>query len=257
MLSFLRPPFTPKLVIERQQFTTWLASPEGHALLAAEKRALESITPSLAGNRAVQIGLTANANLLHDCKHPWRWRLSTLANSAADLAVDAAHLPLASRSVNLLVLHHCLDFDNQPYRIVAEATRVLAVGGTLLIVGFNPLGLMGFQRFLRSRRNPPWSARFLRAGRVGDWAGVCGCRPLGYVTGGYSQRDSRLDSWLEALLWKRFGGFYVLIVSRQAYPLKPLLSRRHLLVDLPTNVITVPAARWQQTRSSFEASDDL
>lgn len=257
MLPFLRRPFSRRPGTSKAAFVQWLASPDGARLLDAEQQELDELLPGLVGCRALQLGVDAGRDLLATSQLPFKWRLASGSREAADLQVYPASLPLPNACVDLVLLHHCLDFDDDPYRILGEATRVLNPGGSLLVVGFNPVSLFGFRRLFHAPDVPPWSGRFLRAGRVSDWAGVCGCELLGYASGFYGQRNGRLWEWLGHRLWQRFGGFYVLLARKQAIPLQPLLQRRRLLIDIPANVISVPAARWQRTGSQFESSNDL
>ncbi|WP_224404558.1 metalloregulator ArsR/SmtB family transcription factor [Afifella sp. IM 167] len=53
-------------------------------------------------------------------------------------AGDALALPLPRGAYDLVVLHQVLHFLDDPAAAIAEATRVLAPGGTLLIVDFAP-----------------------------------------------------------------------------------------------------------------------
>lgn len=58
---------------------------------------------------------------------------------AADLRqADLYALPMAAGSADLAILHHVLHFAQQPAAAIAEAGRVLAPGGRLLIVDFAP-----------------------------------------------------------------------------------------------------------------------
>jgi len=50
----------------------------------------------------------------------------------------ADELPIACDSVDVLILPHLLEFQNQPYLALAEAERVLKPGGELHIFGLNP-----------------------------------------------------------------------------------------------------------------------
>ena len=51
---------------------------------------------------------------------------------------DIYDLPLADRSAGAVVIHQILHFLSDPARAVAEAARIVAPGGTLLIVDFAP-----------------------------------------------------------------------------------------------------------------------
>lgn len=257
MLPFLRHPFSRRPGVGRTAFAEWLRAEEGQVLLDAEQQELNELLPSLTGCRALQISVGVERDLLAASQLPFKWRFSSVFETRADMQVSSANLPLPNQCVDLVLLHHCLDFDDDPYRILSEATRLLNPGGTLLVVGFNPISLFGLKRLLLSRENPPWSGRFLRAGRVSDWVGVCGCELLGYASGFYGHHSGSTLEWIGQKLWRRFGGFYVLVARKQAIPLQPLLLRRRLLADIPANVIAVPAARWQRTRTQFETNNHL
>lgn len=60
---------------------------------------------------------------------------------------DAANLPYDDASADLVIIHQVLHFVDEPERVLSEAGRVLAEGGTLLIVDFAPHDL----EFLRTR----------------------------------------------------------------------------------------------------------
>jgi SAM-dependent methyltransferase len=74
-------------------------------------------------------------------------------------------LPFASGRLDLVVLVHTLEFTRSPYRILAEAERVLAPSGRLLVLTFNPLSLFGLVHpvLRRVRTTGPWPGRFLSA----------------------------------------------------------------------------------------------
>ena len=52
-------------------------------------------------------------------------------------------LPIATQSIDLVVLPHVLEFADEPHQILREVDRVLMPEGRLVIVGFNPWSLWG------------------------------------------------------------------------------------------------------------------
>ena len=107
--------------------------------------------------------------------HPCRLA-ATVAEPAAALA-DFAELPLPSGVIDQLVLHHTLEYSRGPREVLAEGARVVADGGQLTLILFNPFSPWGglaplFGRLDRlGRYHPQPVARFhrLRAARVVDW----------------------------------------------------------------------------------------
>lgn len=70
-------------------------------------------------------------------------------------------LPFSRRELDLVVLIHCLEFSRSPYAILAETERVLAPGGRVVVLAFNPVSLFGLARVVRGKGNTgPWSGRF-------------------------------------------------------------------------------------------------
>ncbi len=69
--------------------------------------------------------------------------------------------PLADQSVDLVVLRHALDVTEQPRALVAEALRVTASGGHVLVAGVHPCSLWHVWNFRRMRAvEPAYCARF-------------------------------------------------------------------------------------------------
>jgi ArsR family transcriptional regulator len=61
------------------------------------------------------------------------------ANSPADLRQgDMYALPLAAACADVVILHQVLHYAQQPSAAIAEAARLLAPGGRLLVVDFGP-----------------------------------------------------------------------------------------------------------------------
>lgn len=77
-------------------------------------------------------------------------------------------MPCASGQLDLVVLVHSLEYSRSPYRILAEAERILAPNGRLLVLTFNPLSLFGLVHPWRRyrHRQGPWPGRFFSARQV-------------------------------------------------------------------------------------------
>lgn len=128
------------------------------------------------------------------------WEKASVANDTTANAYSAyvvqCHyhaLPLFPESVDVVVIHHALEFASNPRAILEEAQQILAPGGHLIIFGFNPLSLFGLRRLLAlnilSDRNgsngdnndeisntstmlqppSPWHGRFISSRRLKDW----------------------------------------------------------------------------------------
>jgi SAM-dependent methyltransferase len=84
-------------------------------------------------------------------------------------------LPLATHSIDLVLLPHVLEFAAEPHAILREVDRVMMPEGRLVIVGFNPWSLWGLRSALGFSRNEiPWNGRFVSLLRVKDWLALLG-----------------------------------------------------------------------------------
>lgn len=87
------------------------------------------------------------------------------------MASDPMELPFADESIDVCILHHVLEFSENPHQVLKEAARVTIARGHIVIVGFNPISLLGlfkpvFQPFSQSAI---WKRRSLRVSRLYDW----------------------------------------------------------------------------------------
>ena len=104
------------------------------------------------------------------------------------LVSDLGALPLEEGSVDFLVLHHSLEFSEDPHAVLREAVRVLAPQGHMLIISFNPYSLFGLRKSMQLvlRKTIPWAHHGLSRGRVSDWLKLMNCEPLNAAWGFYS-----------------------------------------------------------------------
>lgn len=247
---FRRPPPDTDLA-----FAQWLQSESGAALLGAERRLLDDILVRMVGYYAVQCSVGGVSSLLQSCRVRCRYRVGRRAEtSECELRADPASLPFARHSLDLVLLHHSLDFEANPHAVLREATRTLIPGGMLVVVGFNPFSLWGVTRLLRwAGGRAPWLARFLPARRVHDWFGVLGLELEGYESGGYGWPTARAAAstglWqrLAEHVWPRRGAFYILVARKRAAMIRPV-PRRFAMPERSPQVIPVSLAQWQRRR---------
>lgn len=143
-----------------KKFFVWLNTPKGSALMAHEKQCIEQQMRSAFGNYAVFVGLNAWQCSKSPSPISRRICLNSSLQHPSDVVMDPHSLPLATHSVDLLVLQHALDLSQSPATLLEEAQRVIEPGGKLLITGFNPLSIWGILRFFRFKQGVPWQAGF-------------------------------------------------------------------------------------------------
>jgi SAM-dependent methyltransferase len=204
----LQPPQKPTLA-------QWYETPKGEYVLEWERAQFDSAVEDVFGFKALQIGLPT-IDFLRANRIPVRFSIG--AEPGCTIAADPRHLPLASQSVDLVVLPHVLEFSQDPHQILREAERVLMPEGQIVIAGFNPLSLWGLKRWLgRKRPDYPWRGEFIGLLRLRDWLKLLGFELNGGRCGRYAPPFSQ-TKWLQrsAFLekagdrwWPICGGVYV------------------------------------------------
>ncbi len=150
----------------------WYQTPLGQYLLEKERAYLDDVTPDIFGFHALQLGMPG-VDLLRESRIAHKMRVATLGEP--DLYAKCHELPIATQSVDLVVLPHVLEFAGEPHAILREVDRVMMPEGRLVIVGFNPWSLWGLRSSLGySRDQHPWNGRFLSLLRVKDWLALLG-----------------------------------------------------------------------------------
>jgi SAM-dependent methyltransferase len=150
----------------------WFTTPLGQYLLEKEQAYLDDVTPDIFGFHALQVGL-AQHDLLRASRIAHRVRID--ATGTPDLYAKCHELPIATQSVDLVVLPHALEFASRPHEILREVDRIMMPEGRLVIVGFNPWSLWGLRSAVGfSRGEVPWNGHFVSLLRVKDWLALLG-----------------------------------------------------------------------------------
>jgi SAM-dependent methyltransferase len=181
-------------VEQKSMLSQWFATPGGQYVLDWERRQFDNAVEDVFGFNAVQIGLP-DVDFLRESRISLRVRAGL--DSGCGLLTEAQCLPLASQSIDLLVLPHVLEFSAQPHQILREAERVLMPEGSIVISGFNPLSLWGAKSALwGGNQGYPWSGKYISLLRLKDWLALLGFELNGGRFGCYAPPFSQAH-WLE------------------------------------------------------------
>ncbi|CBL45249.1 Hypothetical protein HDN1F_16660 [gamma proteobacterium HdN1] len=264
-----------------EQVAQWFRTPAGQSLLTAEESLCEQVVAEMFGYHIVQLGVGARGNLCKGSSIRHQVHVVEKACASTDLAAaqfaenassacnppfgetrpplsilvsSLEELAIANDSVDVVILHHCLDFTLQPQRILREVSRVVIPGGKIVIVGFNPWSLWGIWRMMRSHlAEVPWCGSFLSPYRVSDWLGVLDLHVEGYESTHFGlpvgeNRWVGFNRWMGYFgtrWWRHVGASYVMVATKQVSritPVRPPIPAvKPSLVAIPLK--TLPASR--------------
>ena len=229
-------PLISSLVDEYPAETQLVVSPSGAALLGENKN-LGSGPPQL------QIQICPGIRNFKACSE----------SKYSSLVADLDAIPLHDNSVDFILLHHTLEFSENPHQVLREVTRVLSPGGNLVIVGFNRWSLLGLRRWISQLTGvtAPWAHHPLSTGRLVDWMYLMSCEPMSIARGFYGlplqyRRGMKWFSHFDDYLMRATapcGGFYMLHATKLLFGRSQQKGFRDRTSDLIRLPVVSPAAR--------------
>ena len=220
----------------RDNLCAWYRREPGRLLLEAERAQLDDALQDLFGYHLLQIGCPHPEYLLGASRIPHTVILDAVVpeiEGASRLCGLADMLPIASDSIDVVVLPHTLEFEADPHQVLREVERILIPEGHVIILGFNPWSLFGVWRVARRRRKAPWRGQFISIMRINDWLALLGFDAVSLQLYFFrpplkSERILRRLRFLDTLgerLWPRLGGGYTLVAKKRVATLTPLKPR--------------------------------
>lgn len=204
----------------------WLATPLGNYLLQREQAYFDKEVADIFGFNALQLGLPEH-DLLRNNRMPLRLRAGR--DKSLKLRADPGALPIASQSIDLVLLPHALEFSDQPHQILREVERVLMPEGQVIISGFNPFSLWGMARKLPGLRSAlPDQRKFISLPRIKDWLALLGFEVVAGRMCCYAPPIQR-EAWLQRFRfmeaagdrwWALAGGVYFLRARKRVHSMR-------------------------------------
>ncbi len=161
----------------------WFDTPLGQFVEQSERHLLANHLQNLFGYHLLLVG-SGNTQWLEASRIPHRIiipaeneldRNSIGQQCGTLIQANASNLPIATDSVDTVILQHALDFNENPHQVLREAERVLMPEGRILICGFNARSLWGLSRVLHLKQDKiPWSGKFQTTSRLKDWLSLLG-----------------------------------------------------------------------------------
>lgn len=234
------------------QLQEWLEGPLGAALLGEERTQVEEALERVFGLQCVQVGAWGGQDLfLAHARTQRRVLLSSRGGTGAAVRAHDDALPLQSDRVDALILPHTLEYAEDPHAVLREAERVLTGEGTVVILGFEPLGPWAARHRLSRGGFPPHLERVLAERRVADWLKLLGFevappRRFLYTLPMRRLQRGRAKHWLERggrLLWPRFSAAYLLVARKHVYSMTPIRRRYRPRPGLIAGGLAEPSRR--------------
>ena len=222
----------------RSGLSRWMQGPAGAELLRMEVERVHAAVGNLFGYHCLQVG-DLGGDLLGASRILGRTIVDIDGGAPPRpypvVSGAATSLPIDSHAVDVVILPHVLEFESQPHEALREVSRVLVPEGSLVILGFNPLSVIGLQRALRYRAAvAPWCGTYFGAGRLRDWLTLLG----------FDIVDQRpcFSSKHGIRPWRAGGRSFVEWVP------PALASARLILATKRANAMLVMRSRWKPGR---------
>jgi len=215
----------------------WLETDSGKILIGCEKRLLEQELDTIFGFYAGQYSVSWQADLMGTSPIRRQFILGgdhPEGSVRPQIVADPHYWPISPGSLDLVLLQHTLEVADSPHRLLSEAASTIIPDGKLVIIGFNPFGLINIVRCcVPSQRRLLRDVHFISPARLKDWLALLNFRVEKMVYGGYVRPLKRLLPGLRGDLIEQrleqsqlpLGGFYMMIATRQTMGLTPLRSR--------------------------------
>ncbi|MCW8917688.1 MAG: methyltransferase domain-containing protein [Gammaproteobacteria bacterium] len=243
----------------REQLRDWYQEPLGALVREEELTLMGQLLPGLFGYHLLQLGDVAGEGWLVSSRISHRMVMvdtvppgHSQAPQPEYLCGNAAQLPLASSSLDVVVLPHLLEFELAPHQVLREVERALIPEGHLVIFCFNPWSLFGLRRLLQGWRDEaPWSGHFYTPLRLKDWLSLLGFDTVllrHYFYRPPLQHQATLSrlrrmEMLGPRFWPRLGGAYMLVAKKRVATLTPIKPRWRSTRGSITIGLTEPSAR--------------
>ncbi|MGQ0697308.1 MAG: class I SAM-dependent methyltransferase [Panacagrimonas sp.] len=246
-MSNWRPP-SGGIPLSRYELELWLRSPRGRSLIQSESRELGRLLPDIFGRHVLQIGSWGQGDqLLERAETLHRAVLGTVPDLGASALTEIERLPIATRTIDAVVLPHTLEFTRSPHNLLREVNRILTDRGRLFILGFNPWGVWGSRQRLGLRyRAFPHGSRFYSVGRISDWLELLDLELMEVrrFSVGFPWNAPRSDgeAWSLSALVAPVSEAYVLSARKRVIPMNFVGRVARAQVRALTG-LTAPAAR--------------
>lgn len=224
---------TIKTDCKKQKTPRYFLSKTGKLILSMEVEQLAKFLPELHGDYILQCGSLLGIDYIHSSKIKNKFflfldehELGKKSNMALTLAEE---LPIATDSVDVIVLPHVLEKAIYPYKILQEIQRVLVKDGHIVVIGINPFSFLGIRHLLNWQQKTPDSGNLLSSHRLKNHLLSLNFEIRQNYCGFLTPRPYELDEFLffEKIrdgFCKNYSWAYILVAKKCTIPLDPFKS---------------------------------
>lgn len=250
----------------------WRQGPVAVELLQAQQAQLDPLLAGLFGYHLLELSALGSQGLCRESKINHCSAIGMIDRQKASAIAQFEQLPLSDESIDVVILHHALDYSQHPHQVLREAARVLIPRGHIVVVGFNPYSWMGLFKFVKQFFSGQWCWRrnSLSAHRIKDWLRLLELETVESY-GGFFRPPLNNDDLLEKMsFFERigqrfklpFGGYYILLARKERIgvtPIKPLWNSfrpvRGISVAKPSVGMAEPSGRSKPAMVNSRRSD--
>ena len=217
---------------EQQRAVRWLSSTAGAGFLAAEQQLLDQRLQHCFGIHLLQCSIVDGLNLYDNSPVNHCFKFAPRATELSEQAAVAEfnELPLEDNSIDVVLLHHVMEFRADPHGLLREITRVVRPEGRILVMVFNPWSVLHLRQVLAHRfDNNAWRCKKIGGHRVADWLRLLNfnINQTDFCLYGPRLRGSRLAKAGRPLHFflRPFGGASLVTATKRSATLIPLRKR--------------------------------
>ena len=219
----------------RSELQQWFETDLGQELITLEQQKVSRILPELFGYHILQLGCLENYRLLASSRISHKiissLVLDNKTESVSSLVCSNHALPIASDTMDVVIMPHILEFESNPHQLLRESERILIGEGHIVIIGFNPVSFWGLTRlFFIWSDSPPWCGHYVGLTRLKDWLKLLGFE-ITAIERFYFRPPIQNSNIMQRLLfiekvgricWPFWGGIYLLVAKKRVTPVTPV-----------------------------------
>ncbi len=189
------------------------------------QRLLNQCLPQCFGYYGLTLGPLAEGLSMEQSPVRHWFSLCSQVHERTNAVIDYSALPIASDSLDIVVVPHLLDFVDNPHHVLREIERVVIPDGKVILTGVNPLSVYGLRRLgCRIMRKQCREKRLLGLSRMKDWLMLLGFDIHDYIgldSGAALGKSDEYKRWWFSIT-SHFNSHYFIMARKRVSTLTPI-----------------------------------